>query len=281
MRNIESLSDVYAIRGVDLDFSTGKRYIFRYAIPSKHLIFRRLNENGPEPVDYIAYAKADISHKNQRGRINALGHAKRAIHLVIDQLLYAFGISKAYRRSNFPLKLALLEEIDAFPTHVLGQLNRTRNLIEHKYKDISEEEVVNFTEVAEMFILLTYPYFKNIVKAAYIGVDGDNRCLECEASQKKEILIIQEVQAPLYFNSPQGRIYYNIEHKHKRIPLEEIQLTKANASRWLPYIDLFMYCTKRIAIMLSPPNESSDVRIWEAHPACLSICGEDKLEKSE
>jgi len=265
MPNIEKLSSGYAIREVDIDFSIGKRYFFRYATPSKYLVFSSLNENGPEPLDYIAYAKADISLKNQRGRINALGHAKRAIHLVIDQLLYAFAISKAYRRSNFPSKLALLKEIDAFPIRILDQLNRTRNLIEHKYKDISEEEVVNFTEVAEMFILLTYPYFKNIVKAAYIGVDRDDRCLECEASQKKEILIIQEVQAPLYFNSPQGRVYYNIEHEHKRIPLEEIKLTKANASRWLPYINLFMYCTKRIAIMLPRSNESPGGRIWEDH----------------
>lgn len=237
---------------------------------SKSLYFTRLNKNGPEPFDYLAYAKSDLSTGSQQGRINALGHAKRATHLTVEQLMYAWGLQKAYGRTRFPTKLAILKELGAFPIKMITDLNHTRNLMEHKFEDVREDDVSKFVEITEMFLLLIYPYFKCIVKGVYVGLVDDDRCLEWTVDHEEAKVSIYEVEAPLWIDSALGRVHCNVGDENSRSLLETFQITRASSRRWLPYLDLFVYCTKRAAIRLES-LDSRNGRVYESHHSIVTL----------
>lgn len=165
----------------------------------------------------------------------------------------AFELKKVYKRANFPSKLTLFRELDAFPTQMIEHLNHARNLMEHTYSDIQLNKVVQFTEIAEMFLLLTYPYFKCIAIGAYVGVEGDDRCFEWTLGKNK--VSIFEVDAPVFVDCSLGRVHYNVEFDNRRTLVEEVKITKANLKNWLPYLDFFMYCTKKTAVKLPQPDK--------------------------
>lgn len=257
MDQLQNLRQSYALRDLDHDFAVGRRSNLRYAVASKSLSFTKLNEKGPEPLDYLAYAKTDLSAGDQRGKINALGNAKRSIHLVVDQLMFAWGLQKAYKKTEFPDKLAILKNLDAFPTRMITDLNHARNLMEHDFEDIGDDDVSKFVEIAEMFLLLTYPYFREIITGIYVGLVDDNRCLEWTIEQKEANLSIYEVEAPIWIDSAVGRIHYNIGDKNDRTLLKTIQISRPNEEGWLRYLDLFVYYTKREVTRLELPDEQN------------------------
>jgi hypothetical protein len=130
--DIESLRDTYFIRGYDPDFATGRRSHLVYALPSLRLSYTHLNRGGPEPLTYLEYARRDIGDGTQQGAINALGNAKRAVHLVIDALLGAYSLGD-WANAPFPVRAELLRDLGALPTRMVSRLNSARNLMEHDY----------------------------------------------------------------------------------------------------------------------------------------------------
>jgi len=93
--NIEEILSNYIIKGVDPYFSQGHRSNLRYAAKEYlYAVLMEINPKGIDPLDYLYFAKADLLTKDLRGAINALGNAKRAIHLLIDSFLELFGLKK-------------------------------------------------------------------------------------------------------------------------------------------------------------------------------------------
>jgi len=253
VKELEPFRSNYIFRDLDTYFALGRRSHLRYALISKSLSYTRLNARGPEPIQYLEYAKADLADGSRKGAINALSHAKRAIHLMIDKFMNAFELNKLYKRSSFPKKLVLFRQLDVFPTLMIENLNSSRNLMEHKYVDVPHNEVVKLTEIAEMFLLMTYPYFKGIVKGVYVGIERDDRCFEWILDTGT--VSVYNVEAPTFVTSSLGRVHYNITSKHKSTIIEKVVITKANLENWLPYLDLFVYCTKMAVIKLPTPEE--------------------------
>jgi hypothetical protein len=250
---IDEFTPGYLFRGIDSDFTLGRRAHLRYAVESAYACLAVLNPNGPEPLTYLEYAKADISTGDLRGAINALSNAKRAVHLIVENFLQILGLENAYSRANFPTKLEVFQQLDAFPTRMIDSLNQKRNIVEHEYANVELDEVAGFLDIAEMFLLLAYPYLRHAVIGAYVGLEGDERCIEWLLNHEEGRVCVYEIISNYdSFDSPLGKIYHNIHaDEPDQTLLEEINITKSNPEEWLPYLDLFIYCTKKIAMQPS------------------------------
>jgi len=157
---LKPFEDTYLLKGVTQNFVTGHRSNLRFAIDSLSLGFTNLNAKGPEPFEYLEFAKSDILQGGTKGAINALGNAKRAIHLTIQNILHAWGLLPAFQDQNFPTQIAVLRELNAFPTRTLEALNRKRNFVEHEFASADFAEVADLVDIAEMFLLIAYPYLR-------------------------------------------------------------------------------------------------------------------------
>lgn len=265
MVTIENLKEHYFFREIDRDFPIGRRSNLRYAFPTASAYLTKINPKGPEPFEYLAYAKADISSGSLQGAINALGNAKRAVHLIIHGFLRLMGLDKAYARTDFPERLNLLRSLDAFPTQVLNNLNRTRNLVEHEYTEVSVDETMSFVEIAEMLLLLTYPLLKNAVVGVCVGIEGDPRCLEWYVSPQEGNICICEVEATHFINTPSGPVYYSIWPKDKHVQINTVNISRSNTEEWIPYLDLFVFCTKKAATQLPKASAGDGELVSSRH----------------
>ena len=245
---LERFRDGYFLRQHDSDFATGRRSEWVYALPSRQISFAYLNREGPEPVAYLEYARRDVADGTQQGTINALGHAKRAIHLVIDRLLDAYCLTE-WLKAPFPVRAELLRDLGALPTRMVSALNRDRNLMEHDYAFVEVERVGDLVELTELFLTASYPFFKGGVVGAYIGIQ-DGRCCDCVLDPNSRSLVIADINVHQYVDFPFGRVHYNIERPEKLEPRLVIPLTRDRQAEWMPYVDLFFYCTRRQMLRL-------------------------------
>jgi len=249
--SIKSLQKEYFTITTDNDFALGNRSNLTYAAPCYFAHLSKLNESGPEPYQYLEFAKADIMSSDERGAINALGNAKRAVHLTIESFLKILGIEKQFKKANFPNKLNIIKKIEAFPTKTLEILNKERNLVEHEYSTIDSDEVIKFIDITEMFLMLAYPFFKNTVIGANIGLQNDDRCIRWFFDIRKGRIYIYELSKFKTLDTKQGKIHYNIsgDKKDEKI-INEISVKSKNIDEWLSYVNLFVYCTKKIITKL-------------------------------
>jgi hypothetical protein len=78
---------------------------FTFLMPSVALTGISLPDVEITPQKYLQYATLDLEEGTDRGAINALGSAKRALHLIVDSLLHAYGLLARNPRASFPKKL--------------------------------------------------------------------------------------------------------------------------------------------------------------------------------
>lgn len=102
--------------------------------------------------EYLSFAKSDIAAGTAHGAINALGNAKRALHLMIDTLLQNYGLL-VRNPVNFPAKLELLDRVGLIALSVFKRLNIERNLTEHEYVAPPIERVQDFIDVCHLLQL--------------------------------------------------------------------------------------------------------------------------------
>lgn len=255
----EILSD-YIIKGVDPYFSQGHRSNLRYAAKEYiYAVLMEINPKGIDILDYLYFAKADLLSRDLRGAINALGNAKRAIHLLIDSFLELFGLKKIYGDDSFPTKLEIIEKIEAFPTRLLKNLNKKRNLIEHDYDQIELDEAEEFVEIAEIFLKLCYPYLKRSMIGTRLGEINSDKDIEWLLYPKTSEITISECHGASKIETEHGPIYYNLKSKPEKKGLKLIKMNKTNVEEWLPILNTFLYCTqKRISHMGVPPYREED-----------------------
>ncbi len=228
----------------------------RYACEYVYASFMELNPGGLEPFDYLNFAKSDISAKDIRGAINALGNAKKAIHLTVDCFFEILGLLKAFRKSHFPTKLDIIQQLEAVPTNVTKNLNSKRNYVEHEYKTIDISEAIDFVDITEMFLRLCYPFLKHMVIGIHVGLRGNSKDISWVLNPYKSQISIYENLNSKSFNSPVGIIYYNFsEDENDRTLLETIDIRDSNLDDWLPYLNTLVYCTKRAIIPKNPPYD--------------------------
>jgi hypothetical protein len=110
------------------------------------------------PSTYLDYAKQDIGDNlDTRNRINAIGNAKRALHYQVELLCDAFGWTILYKNKNFgfPKRLEFLAQCGVLSPNILRKLNYKRNKIEHDYYIPTKEEVDDYIDISELFLMAT------------------------------------------------------------------------------------------------------------------------------
>ena len=99
--------------------------------------------------------------------------------------------------------------------------------------------------------MLAYPFFKNTVIGANIGLQNDDRCIRWFFDIRKGRIYIYELSKFKTLGTKQGKIHYNIsgDKKDEKI-INKISVKSQNIDEWLSYVNLFVYCTKKIITKL-------------------------------
>lgn len=268
--NIEQIKYSYILCNMDRDFAVGPRENLKYACECRYTSLIELNTGGIDPFEYLNFAKYDILSNDARGAINGLSNAKKAIHLIINCFLQIMGIYTAYKKSTFPQKLDVIKKLEAFPINIISNLNKKRNYIEHDYKTLSVDEAIDFVDVTEMFLRLCYPFLKHTVVGICVGLKNDKRDICWLLDPEKSQINIYENSNSKFFRSCIGIIYYNHDiFNNPQRHLMTININNGNVDTWLPYLNTFVYCTKKAIIPKNPPcplNHSERLAFFQGSP---------------
>jgi hypothetical protein len=250
MVTLDTLREKYILSEDFPDLRTGRRSDITFACETAAAFYSlKMNPDGLEPIEYLDFARVDILEGTSRAAINSLSNAKRAIHLAIEKYLDFLGLGNYAKKTNFPEKLNILQDLGAFPIRMIDALNKKRNLVEHDFVDIDIDEAKDFLDITEMFLLIVYPFFKHLVVGAYLGLEGNDQCYLWYLLSRSRIIQVYEVIGAPYIETDFGKVYYNFEmftgKENDNYNLsEEIKISKANSEKWLPKLDLLIYLTK-------------------------------------
>lgn len=133
------------------------------------------------PKDFLKFAKEDLRAENDRGIINALSNAKRAIDCQIDIILDDIGIDYSdiqdsvtpfvncfEDKNDLSYKLKIVQGLNLAPGFVIAKYRTLRNKLEHLYKVPTIEEVKEAVDIAELFVRSITGYYKSRLNDFYI-----------------------------------------------------------------------------------------------------------------
>lgn len=126
------------------------------------------------PFEYLEFARQDLdAGEDIRNIINAVGNAKRALHLQVETICTGYGYKSKSR--DFPPKLNFLRDIGIVAPKVLEKLNKIRNRIEHDYYSPTIDEANDFIDVVELFLYATLSFIAVFPEESlFIIGDGSN-----------------------------------------------------------------------------------------------------------
>ncbi len=120
------------------------------------------------PEDYLNFTKQYLKQRDERGLINALSNAKRAIDCLIENILKNFDINiknlpkvaldfcddvlKNESKLINPLSLRLFCALGLSPRILVSEVRNLRNKVEHEFNNPKIEDVLRAYEVAELLI---------------------------------------------------------------------------------------------------------------------------------
>ena len=247
---VGTLAEVYHIRGYSPGFERGFRQDLTYVVPSAKAGLPKINPQGPDPREYVEFAKDDLARGGASGAINALSNAKRAVHLSIERLLQLHCLNRYATKAGFPGLLRLFDELEAFPTRMVASLNKRRNVVEHEYASVGEDEARDFVEISDLFVRLCYRYFRSAVVGVYVGRVTSEACHEWRLNPIAYAVDVFDVQAATKVMTQHGPVHYNISRNTPRRLIEQIPITLARKSDWVPIVALWLYCTNEAAYRL-------------------------------
>lgn len=111
--------------------------------------------DGVNQNDYLKFAEHDLNDgQTHRHLINAVSNAKRALHMEVETLSNAYGVTAALKKySSFPQRLSFLSNAGFFAKpRLLAKLNKLRNVVEHEYYVPKLEDAENFVDIVDLFV---------------------------------------------------------------------------------------------------------------------------------
>ena len=155
--------------------------------------------------DFLIFAKSDFKDNDEKGLINALSNAKRAISNRMDEMIRLSCLQEisSKKRWNIPTKMDKLSAIGIFVPRLLQRkITSMRNLLEHEYiRPKDSQEVEDVIEIVELFLVSTEKYIEFGLLGA-IDVRGRNYAIfnimseqiEIYAEKQEEIINLSHVE---------------------------------------------------------------------------------------
>lgn len=107
----------------------------------------------PSSYNYLCFAKQDVEDgRSPRHLVNALGNAKRAIHMRLEDVCLGFGALTLKGLGSHPQLIEYVRKCGLVAPNILKRVNDLRNEVEHQFQIPPEQEVENVIDVAELFL---------------------------------------------------------------------------------------------------------------------------------
>jgi|GEM_PF-6873746 len=117
----------------------------------------KLHHHGLKPWAFLSYAKKDLEENTDRGKINSLSNAKRAINCRVDEIIEVLKFQELSKNWGLPYKLEVLKSMNIVAPKILTDwINKRRNLLEHEYS--LPDDVRYDIDVAELYLGATDKY---------------------------------------------------------------------------------------------------------------------------
>ena len=143
--------------------------VWRKDEPFAVLDCREVKLHEIDASEFLSFAKQDLEEDSERGRVNALSNAKRAIECRVDEFLTLSCLKGFSLRHGWklPYKMQVLQTCGVSAPSILRRLiTSKRNLLEHEYmRPKDQQEIQNVVDVAELFLEATHRY----VEKGYIA----------------------------------------------------------------------------------------------------------------
>ena len=172
-----------------------------------------------DPWDFLEYARQDLEDVSDRGRINALSNAKRAIECRVDEILTLINFRYFFSNRGgwgLPYKLQVLKMFGiSAPDILLDHITRRRNDLEHRYEKPKQVEyITHITDIVELFLKASDYYIKRghlasieiIYPTASYDEKGSSKTLDTTVTHQDEYNIL-----------------FDLEHDRLVIELQEIK----------------------------------------------------------
>jgi len=136
-----------------MDYTTQRNIVICY-IPSEQ------ESNQVKPIEFLAWAKSDIKAGDRRGRGNALGNIKKAMHSRIDEIITSthlhFAKDWSWKKLYTEDKLSILRQIGVEKTSIAKITTDIRNKYEHSYIVPSADDIRAYCDIVDLWLEDSY-----------------------------------------------------------------------------------------------------------------------------
>ncbi len=149
------------------------------------------------PWEFLSFARQDLEESSERGRINALSNAKRAIECRVDEVITLSHLKGIASRLKWglPYKLLVLKSLGMPAPEVLkGYISSKRNLLEHEYLRLNNpEETKYLADITELFLSATDKYVEEgYISSVEITLRNEGQW-EVENTSTKKRIVYEDV----------------------------------------------------------------------------------------
>jgi hypothetical protein len=184
---------------------------FTYLMDSVSLSGCPLTDTEVTAEQYLQFAARDLEDESERGAVNGIGNAKRALHQAVDALLHAYGLLVRNRRASFPQKLELINEAGLFSLAILNTLNLERNAVEHEYRVPTHPRVQEVIDVARLWLLATRRLSEYVAYESLAGWRADQTLGVVQLDPAQGLLSFFKVTGPSQEYEHEGKQYTFLE----------------------------------------------------------------------
>jgi len=184
---------------------------FIYLMDSVNLNGCPLTDTDVTAEQYLRFAARDLEDEFERGAVNGIGNAKRALHQTVDALLQAHGLLFRNKRTAFPQKLELIDEAGLFSLSILNTLNLERNVVEHEYRVPTHARVHEVIDVAWLWLLATRRLSEYVAYESLAGWRADQTLGVVQLDPAQGLLSFFKVVGPSQVYEHEGKQYTFLE----------------------------------------------------------------------
>jgi len=134
-------------------YKSHKKIVICYPHPKQ-------DSNQIQPKEFIAWAKSDIKGADKRGRGNALGNIKKAIHSRIDEIINSthlvFASDWKWKEITTEKKLFILKNIGVEGEDIAKIITEHRNKYEHQYISPPLDTIRFYRKATELWLKESY-----------------------------------------------------------------------------------------------------------------------------